>query len=215
MQRVFQLSLLQIIQRINLKPEIMKKLINIAVVVFFLTIGFNARAERGIEVKIQEKEILVVEFGKMENGALLIFQDKKGEILFKDSLINNEPYTTALNLKVLPKGTYYLSVEKEFAILTSVIIKSDAGVEIQGKSSEIVFKPRYKILNDQVSVFLSNPEKTITTLDIFDSKGELVGTCAGGKALFKKTLDFSGMPGGEYTIKIKKGNRTFEKIVSI
>ncbi len=193
----------------------MKKLMNIAVVVFFLTVGFNARAEKGIDVTIREDQILVVEFGNMEKGALVLFQDRKGEILFKDSLIDNKEYKTALNLEVLPKGIYYLSIEKEFAIHTSQIIKSDSGVEIKGKSSEIIFKPRYKITNDLVSVFLSNPGKESTRLYVYDAKGALVGECAGGKELFKRTLDFSSMPAGDYTINIKKGDRIFQKIVSI
>lgn len=193
----------------------MKKLMNIAVVVLFLSVGFTARAEKGIDLKIQEDQILVVELGNFEKGALLLFQDKKGEILFKDSLIDNKEYKTALNLEILPKGIYYLSIEKEFAIHTSQIIKTDLGVEIKDKSSEIIFKPRYKIQDDLVNVFLSNPGKETTRLYVYDARGALVTECAGGKELFKKTLDFSSMPAGDYTISIKKGDRIFEKVVSI
>lgn len=188
---------------------------NIAVLLLILSAGFTARAEKGIDVKIQEDKILVVELGNMEKGALVLFQDRKGEILFKDSLIDNKEYKTALNLGILPKGTYYLSIEKEFAIHTSQIIKSESGVEIKGKSSEIVFKPRYKIQDDLVNVFLSNPGKESTRLYVYDANGALVTECAGGKVLFKKTLDFSSMPAGDYTISIKKGDRTFDKVVSI
>lgn len=192
----------------------MKKLISTTVMMFFLSISFNAKAEKGIELKIEGGQILVVEFGNMEKGTFLLFQDEQGEVLYKDNLITDKPYRASLDLGNLPKGTYHLNVEREFAILNSVITKSEEGLKIT-KNSEIVLKPRFKVEDDKVFILLRNPEKVKTQLKVYDTSGILVGNCGGKKQVFTRTLDFSKMPAGKYTVSIQQGKRNFTRTLFI
>ncbi len=192
----------------------MKKLSRFAVAVFLFLFTFHARAGKDVEVKIQEEQNLVVEFENMQSSAFLSFRDQKGEILFQDSLTNNKPYRTTLNLEVLPKGIYYLDIEKDFVIHSSIIIKNEDGLVFKGDSSKTVFKPRLKVDKEMVMVFLNNPEMENTRMEVYDSRGNLVCSFKDSRDIFKKTLDFSEVPKGEYTIKFQKGTRTFtEKIL--
>ncbi|WP_424493502.1 T9SS type A sorting domain-containing protein [Salinimicrobium sp. GXAS 041] len=193
----------------------MKKLSKIAVAVFLFLFTFHARAGKDVEVKIQEEQNLVVEFENMQSSAFLSFKDQKGEILFQDSLTNNKPYRTTLNLEVLPKGVYYLDIEKDFVIHSSIIIKNEDGLVFKGDSSKTVFKPRLKIDEKIVMVFLNNPEKENTRMEVFDSQGKIVCSVKDRRDIFTRTLDFSEVPKGVYTIKFKKGNRIFTDKITI
>ena len=193
----------------------MKRLINIAVVVIFLTTGFNVYAADRIDVKIQENNTLLVEVGKAEQGAYLVLEDMNGEILFKDSFINRALYQMTVNLSTMPEGTYFLRLDKEYAVLTSIIVKTETGLQVKEGTSEIAFKPRFKVENDMVLVQLTNPSEIPTKLRVYTSSGELVGECEGRKSIFKKTLDFSQMPVGEYVIRILNGDNSYIKKVQI
>ena len=193
----------------------MKKMINIAVVVIFLITGFHVNATDRIDVKIQENHTLLVEVGKTEQEAFLVLEDENGEILFKDRFINHEYYKMKVNLSIMPMGIYYLRLDKEYAILTSTIVKTEEGLHIKGGTSEIAFKPRYKVEDHRVLVQLTNPSETRTKLRVYPAGGEMIGECEGGKSLFKKTLDFSHMPAGEYVIRIVSGDKNYTKKVQI
>jgi len=64
--------------------------------------------------------------------------------LFKDSITTNSTYQKTFNLELVPNGIYYLDLDNEERVQTTVIAKTNSGLEIE-KESDFVFKPLYKI----------------------------------------------------------------------
>lgn len=191
----------------------MKKLIKNAIFALMLMIGVNVTAADGIDVKVEGNQI--IEIALREKGTLT-FQDGKGEILYKDSCVSGDAFIRKINLSEIPNGAYYLKFDKEDSILTSEVVKSDSGIKINPDSSEIVFKPVFRINNKMVGFLLTNPTESKAKLKVYDSEGTLVGIAETNDSyVFKRTLDFSNMPAGKYMISLSVNGNNFMKEVSI
>lgn len=193
----------------------MKNVMRMSVLVFLLVTGFKVKAAEVIDIKVKDNQIILVELGKVEKGTVIILQDIMGTTLFKDSLVSSNGYRKSLDLEVIPRGVYFLHLETEKSILSSKIVKTAKGISIEGKSSGITFKPCFEVMEDKVLVFLSNLNESTISLEIYDAGGELLNTINNSGSILKKTLDFSKVPAGEYTINIKMENRTFRKKITV
>lgn len=189
----------------------MKKLVAIAAVVLMMTGSVSAK-NPGLEIRVKEKKVLVVEVDRIENDSYLFLKDLSGEILFESDIINGK-YATALDFTVIPVGTYYLSFENENYLKTSVIVKTRSGIEVRGEPV-VAFKPYFRVENRSVQVFLTNP-KSVTYLKVYDAEGNLVAKEKERNYTFTRTLDFSFMPPGEYTISLRAGDHEFQHRVSL
>ena len=78
-----------------------------------------------------------------------------------------------------------------------------------------MFKPIYKVNSKEVKFFLTNPSKTYASLRVYDANGELVGEVLGKTYTMNKTLDFSKMPKGEYTFKVRVSGEVFTEELAI
>lgn len=186
-----------------------------SVLVLLLVTGFKVKAAEGIDVKVKDNQIILVELEKVEKGTVIILQDVMGTTLFKDSLVSSDGYRKSLDLEVIPQGVYFLHMETEKSILSSKIVKTSKGISIEEESSEITFKPCFKVIDDTVLVFLSNPTKATISLEVYDAGGELLNTINNSSSILKKTLDFSKVPAGDYSINIKMKNRSFRKTITV
>lgn len=188
---------------------------NILMLAGFLLVVFTGKANVEKDVKVGAGQILSVELSPLEVGTVLILREKKGSVLFSDSLFKSEPYKTSFDLKLLPKGNYFLELDNEFTIQSWEIKKDDQGLEILKANPTTNFKPHIKVENDIVKVLLTNPLEGLTQMEVLDSRGEVVAVCQDRKITFKRTLDFSQVPGGTYRIKIQSGDQTFLKTINI
>ena len=193
----------------------MKKLLNILILVAGLTAGYGANTVDDLGLRVKEENILLVEVDNVQKGDFVYFSDEAGEILFKDEPELGDAYTTSLDLETLPVGTYYMNIDKQSFILTTKVEKTRNGVIIEDESPKTFFKPLFKVEENLVKVFMTNPSKTITLIKVYDSKGNLVTTIKDKVVNLSKTLNFSNVPSGEYTIKLQTGKNTFSKIVEI
>lgn len=191
----------------------MKKVINIILVTVGLTFGNAAYAAGELDLMIKENKTLVVNLDDVERGDLLFLTNKAGEILFKDSILLDEPYSKSLNMEIVPRGTYYLNLEKEDHIQTSVIEKTEQGIVIRDDFRRTFFKPCFKEEGRQVIVFLTNPGESLTRLEVKDAQGTLVANERDSKYNFIRVLDFSEVPSGDYTISIHNGDKLYERVV--
>ncbi len=171
-------------------------------------------ASENFKIKVEDNQV-IVELNNIQAGSSLIFKDGKGEVLYMDQLIAGQSYKKHLNLEIIPVGIYYLNLDSESKILTQVINKKNEGLQISENSSAITFKPCYKIKGKQVSLFLSNPEEKRSSIKIYDGQGVLMETISNGSKALRKTLDFSKVPAGEYTVRLQLGNHLFERKVVI
>lgn len=188
----------------------MKNVIRLSVVTLLLCMSMHVTAAEGLAVKVNEKSI-VVEVGNSVKGATITLQDKDGVILFKDGLMDGKSYIKALNLEEVPEGIYYLHFEDEFHISTKRIMKSKEGLTVEAKTSNVIFKPIFKVSDKRVKFSLLNPEKNPTEVSIYDASGVLMETFIYENALITKTFDFSEVSGGEYEIKVQTNGDTFRK----
>lgn len=193
----------------------MKDVLKICGMAALLLVSTKVKAAEGFDVKISGNRILTVELDETEEGAILFFQNKNGEILFRDSLFLKEGYTKAFDLEVVPNGTYYLSLEKECSILTTEIRKTALGLTLKEKSSPVVFKPQFLVENDSVKVFLTNPGLKEASFEVYDSNGSLIDTIVYDDLVVKKTFDFSRVPTGEFTIIVRVNGKTFSRKMSV
>lgn len=189
----------------------MKNVFKLLVVVVLLLANVEVKAADGFDVKVSNDQILTVELAEGEKGAILFFQDKKGEILFKDNLLFDDNYKKNFNLEVIPNGVYFLILEKENSIQTTEVTKTVSGLELTGKTSKTIFKPQFKVEKNLVKVFLTNPGMKEASFQVYDKKGVLVNTITYDDLVVNKTFDFSKVPAGKYTITVQVEGRTFTK----
>lgn len=193
----------------------MKNVFKFLVVVVLLLANVEVKAADGFDVKLSNNQILTVELAEGEKGAILFFQDKKGEILFKDNHLLNDNYKKTFNLEVIPNGVYFLILEKENSIQTTEVTKTVSGIELTGNSSKTIFKPQFKVEKNLVKIFLTNPAMKEASFEVYDKKGFLVNTITYDDLVVNKTFDFSKVPAGKYTITVKVEGRSFTKEVNV
>lgn len=193
----------------------MKNVLNMSMLVIFLLAGGYAKASGNLDVRVTDNQNLLVELGKVEEGTVLLLQDKNGEILFKDSILAKNSYRKILNLEVIPMGTYFFSLEKENRIQFTVLVKDSAGLKIKEDVSGVVFKPCYKMENDMVNFFLTNPKGERIEITVYDETGIEVGSTTSSNTVVEKTFDFSKVPAGNYMLQVNTKDRNFSKRLAV
>ncbi|WP_034920680.1 DUF3244 domain-containing protein [Gillisia sp. CAL575] len=193
----------------------MKTTIKTFVVALISLVAVNVNAADGLVLKVNNDQNLMVQIETIENGARLTLKNKSGEILFKNVFFEEESFTKTLSFKDLADGEYHLSLDKKFSISTWVIRKSGDQLDIDKNAYALVFKPIFKKDDKLVYFYVANPTEEKTYLEIYDKSGVLVGTSKSDKLVVKKTLDFSTMPNGEYSVIVKMGNKKFTERIFI
>lgn len=187
----------------------MKNVWRMPVFVVLLLTGMIAKASDGFNVRVTENQNLLVEMDRVEEGTILFLQDNDGNILYKDSIMLNESFRKVFNLEIIPRGTYFLNVEKENRILSTVLVKNSEGISIKEDVSGIVFKPYYKVEEEKVKFFLSNPEGNKVWVRVYDEGGVEIGSIFSSSPVIKRTFDFSEVPSGNYNVQVKTKSRSF------
>lgn len=193
----------------------MKKTIKNLTIVLLLLVSFNSIANDGIDLKVGDEQNLFVSLPKMEDGALLSLLDENEEIIYKDRILEENGVTRKFDFNGLPDGKYTVKLDREFHISTSVIIKGNNKLTLDKSSYALVFKPLYRYKEDQVSVYLANPEENRVEIKIFDKFGVPVGVVKCNDLVIKKKLDFSEVPPGNYTVQIKTKTNNFTKTLVV
>ncbi|WP_417887861.1 hypothetical protein [Zunongwangia sp.] len=192
----------------------MKNLLKISLLALTLVLS-NTLSAKDIDVKVNKENRLVVELANSQKGAELVLADIHGEVLFKDYL-KSSSYKKALDLNEIPRGTYFLSIEREDSILTTVISKSNKGVIVNDENSKIFFKPFFKTVDgNKVKVSFTNPQYKDANFRVYDDNGIEVASSVNNDLVVKKTFDFSNVPSGKYTISLLVGDQVVDKTLDI
>jgi len=192
----------------------MKNALKISLLVILLNTGFMMEAAEDLGIKVLDSQNLMVELNSGSKGNVLLLKDKFGKVLFRDSITTNLSYQKTFNMELVPNGIYYMNLDNEYRTQTTVIVKTNSGLDIE-KESSFVSKPSFKIKDKQIRVLLTNPEQRKTFLKVYDSSGILVGNLTGKEVVLKKTLDFSNVPSGKYRIEIGTNGQNFTKEVNL
>lgn len=193
----------------------MKKAVKTFLAVLLLLVALNVNAADGLDLRINDKQNLIVELQQIEKGSVLSLKDMDGEVIFKDRFFEESEYSKTLDFNELPDGEYTLSFDKQYSIASYVISKRNEDLIIEDNGYSFVFKPSFITKENKVRVHLANPTQQTISLEIFDKEGIIVGSATSRDMVLKKTLDFSKTPKGEYTVKIKLGKESFTKTFTI
>ena len=178
-------------------------------------VAMNVKAADELDIRINDQHNLIVELQSIEKGAVLSLLDASGQVLFKDRFFNEKSYSKILDFENLADGTYSLQLDKEYSISTSVIKKTGSDVIIDKAEYTFVYKPIYKVAGDMIGLYLANPEESNMQIEIFDNYGESVGYFKSRDLILKRSLDFSNVPAGNYTVVIKTKRNSFTKTFTV
>jgi len=192
----------------------MKNALKISLLVILLNTGFMMEAAEDLGIKVLDSQNLMVELNSGSMGNVLLLKDEFGKVLFKDSITTNSTYQKTFNLELVPNGIYYMNLDNESRIQTTVIVKTNSGLDIE-KESSFVSKPSFKITDKQIRVLWTNSLQKKTVLNIYDSSGILVGNLNSKELVLTKILDFSNVPSGKYRIDIEVDEQNFTKEVNL
>ncbi|MFD2835184.1 T9SS type A sorting domain-containing protein [Gramella sp. AN32] len=193
----------------------MKKTMKTMVLVLVALFAMSATASDDLDLKVNNRQNLVVNVQQIEKGAVLILKDEKGLILFKDKFFEEHTYSKTLDFNDLPNGEYVLSLDKKFSVLSTTITKRGEEITVETPEMNILFKPSFKKVGKKIYFFLANPDSKNAVLEIYDNSGQLVGTAKSDNVVIKKMLDFSQMPKGDYSATVKLDNKVFTEKISI
>jgi hypothetical protein len=190
----------------------MKNALKISLLVLLLNTGSMMQAAEDLDIKVLDSQNLRVELNGGSQGNILLIKDKFGKVLFRDSITTNLTYQKTFNMELVPNGIYYMNLDNESRIQTTVIVKTNSGLDIE-KESSFVSKPRFEIKDKQIRVLWTNSLEKKTVMNIYDSSGILVANLDSKELVLKKTLDFSNVPSGKYRIEIEVNGQNFTKEV--
>lgn len=193
----------------------MKKTVRNLVLVLLLLVTLKSTASDELDLKVSNEQNLIVEAQNIGKGAVLSLHSENGDLLFKDRFINEESYSKILDFTDLLTGTYILKLDREFSISTSIIKKTDKKIRVDNNSYSFIFKPLYKISEDQVSLYFANPQENKVEIEIFDKFGVPVGIIKCNDLVVKRKLDFSKVKPGKYTVEIKTKTGNFTNTVIV
>ena len=193
----------------------MKKTIKTLFVALIFLGALSLKASDGLDLKVNDHQNLIVQLQGIEKGAILSLQDKKGEVIFRNRFFEEDNYSKILDFQELPDGEYSLTLDKQYSISTSFIRKEGTNIVINDKAYSFAFKPCFREAGDKISLYLANPAKHHLQVEVFDKLGNLVGAFKSTDQILKRTLDFSQVPKGEYTVRIKTKDHDFTKSLSI
>ncbi|WP_026916106.1 hypothetical protein [Christiangramia portivictoriae] len=192
----------------------MKNAINNFVVAMMLLVSLSSSATDGVKLKV-EKQNLIVSIQKTENASELSLLNQRGEVIFRDQLDANGEFSKKFKFESLYDGTYSLVLNKKYSKSTTLITKSNDQIMIDPANSRFAFKPCFKIVDDQVVVYMPNLNESNLSVEVYDSTGVRVGNYQTRALELRKAFDFSGVESGKYTFRIKTAEDSFEEIIEV
>lgn len=177
--------------------------------------SWNALAADGMNLKVVDEQKLIINVEKTESNAILTLYDNKGVVMFKDLFDAKTSYSKILNLNGINDGKYVLVLDKKYSKLTSTIIKKGDEIHLSSEANVFCSKPSFRVDDKKVKLSLSNATESMTTIEVFDSRGATVAKMKSEDIVVKKTFDFINVAPGSYTFKIKTPEDTFIETLEV
>ena len=190
----------------------MQRKMKTLVFTLLLIIGYNVQAAKNFDVAVDENQNLRVELNDVQDGDMLTLIDVEGKVLYKELHLSNK-FNKSLSLEEVPNGTYFLHLEDDNTIYAREILKTGNTVEIKNES-QIIFKPTFKQVDNQVKLSFTNPNKANILLYVYDNEGNIVTAIENSDLVVKKTFDFSAVPAGDYMLAVFSGDRSYYRTVT-
>ena len=193
----------------------MKNTINNFVVAIILLVSFSSSATDGVNLKVENQYDLIVDIQKTEYGSELSLLNQNAEVIFRDQLDENARFSKKFNFDSLDHGEYLLVLDKKYCKSTTVITKVKDQIKIDHANYKFAFKPCFKIVDDQVVVYMPNLSESKLSVEVFDKNGVKVGNFQTRETELRKAFDFSEVDSGKYTFIIETSEDSFEQTIEI
>lgn len=159
-------------------------------------------------IKVTGNETFELKLADITENVQVILKNSNGKVLFEEAISGKGEYSKKFKVNPLEAGTYYVTIEDERSIKTSIVKMSKNQLTYNENDMVERFKPMVIQKGPVLYVNYFTPEKSPLDVSIYNSKGELVYTeTLAGKITQGKGYDFSKSPKGEYTIALaSEGN---------
>ncbi|HEU0227508.1 MAG TPA: T9SS type A sorting domain-containing protein [Arachidicoccus soli] len=178
----------------------MKKIISyLMIAVFTFTAVLAKASDINVDINNANNEMVTITVNNDNLREAISIMDVNGTVLY---YTNNLPEGTVKNLDFssVPDGQYFIKIETGNTTKAISIIKNLHDLNISAEK-DLLLKPTFVKRNDnKVNVFYNNEQLATVSLNIYDNNDNLVQTISGNDLQFQKTLDFSKVPRGTYTI---------------
>lgn len=178
----------------------MKKVIGYSFVAVMLLFVLNSNVNAtNYDVNAVSNEVFKIQVNDAPKNSSLSLYDANGVLVFEESVIE-AGYGKKLDLSAVPDGTYSMAVENAKTIETTLINKSNKGLEIV-KNKEVFVKPSFvKGANNSLNVYFHNAKNAKIDVAVYDVQGNLIKKVSTTDSTIEKTLDFSNTPRGSYEV---------------
>ncbi len=201
----------------NKKLEIMKRVINLSLIMIAMLLSTTIMASDVLSVKIENSSTINVSLTNTSKGQKLYLKDYSGTILFNITLEATSSYRKYFNLSVVENGIYFVETETEFDLKVTPVIKNKKGIALIDNSAITIFKPKVLVENAIVKTMITVTENAPLYISIYDNDGVLMikEKIEEEGPVFQRNYNFSGVPAGKYIIYFSIKDRVFTKEVSI
>lgn len=203
---------------INLKTQIMKKILKFSLVVVALVMAMNVSAsENNFSLDVKKGQGKTVNFALSEsNKVVLSIYDLEGKLIHKENVDGKGVINRTYKLDALPVGTYFLFAESDAKVMKyEIVVAGDTAVLSSTPVSE-VYKPVFAVADGLVSIRVANEKRTPVNIHIYNEGNEMVYSGAvANETKIEKLFDINKAPYEKYTFIVSyDGDKVFEKTVS-
>lgn len=165
----------------------------------FTVLFANARTtDLNIDIKSGDSQTVNVDYGNDAKVLLLNVTDQSGNTLYT---YQHPEKAQSFDFSKVPDGNYYINVENDKTISTTLVSKKDNAIQIN-KDYRFVLKPVFQQKDKKLTVYYVNSNRTPVEVDIYDANHNAVYSYTTDDALLQKQFDFSKSAYGVYTVNV-------------
>lgn len=191
------------------------KTIKKLITVIAILLSVQVFATSDIQIRTNGNTEVVIEADQTSGEGRIRIFDEENTLLFYE-IISEDKYLKTFRVSTLPNGKYFVEYENENKINTAIIVKSAENTLYTSNFDQIRFKPMIEQKGDYINVGMTNPQLQKVSISVTDFTGYQLVNIKNLKGLFiKKTFNTHKLPKGDYSLKVKCGDKSYSKLVSI
>lgn len=139
-----------------------------------------------------------IDYGTDAKVLSLDVTDQNGNTLYT---YQHPEKTQSFDFSKVPDGNYYINVENDKTISTTLVSKKDNAIRIN-KDYRFIMKPVFQQKDKKLDLYYVNSNRTPVEVDIYDANHNVVYSYTSDDALVQKQFDFSQSAYGVYTVNV-------------
>lgn len=187
----------------------MKKVVrSIAVVALMFVAATGLAKEPKLSLTPNQEKSLNFEMDVTSKQTFVSIVDADGLIIYSENVKELNKYTKKFNLKNLPEGSYFLSVEDSLKETVFAFSVDDTKIVIAKRKENA--KPIFRRMEGKVFLNLLNLEKEVVKIKVLDSEGRTVfKETITDEMLIEKVFNFEDAFKDNYTVVVQNNKDTY------